>query len=116
VPLQAAAILHALSGPTAGAAGTASSGNPVTDQLIKLSPADQAARLADFLGDWCIGTKPFLMGVTKEGPSKGYAYWSLECVGNKSYAIQITPIGQKTAIDCDELKESGKGRECYKPF
>ena len=90
--------------------------NPYSDQIQHMQPADQAAKLASHLGLWCIGTKPFLMGVTKSGKAKGYAYWSVTCAGANSYMIQIAPNGQGAAVDCRTLKAQGEGRECYKSF
>ena len=83
---------------------------------MKLAPQERAAKLADHLGVWCIGTKPFYMGMTKEGAAKGYAYWSLTCAGADSYVIQISPDGKGAATDCKTLKKGGEGRECYKTF
>lgn len=110
----AAALCYVLAGWPVATAQTAS--NHYNDELLKLSPQEQAAKLAAHLGLWCIGTRPFLMGVTKEGPAKGYAYWSIECAGGQSYMIQIAPNGQGAAVDCKTLKENGEGRECYKAF
>ena len=90
--------------------------NPYNDELLKLSPQEQAAKLAAHLGLWCIGTRPFLMGVTKSGPAKGYAYWNVECAGGRSFMVQITPDGLGAAVDCATLKANGEGRECYRAF
>jgi hypothetical protein len=114
--ILAAAILAWLGGATPGAAQTAPAENKFNADLLKLAPDARAAKLALYLGNFCIGTKPFAMGITKEGPAKGYAYWSLECAGGKSYAIQIAPDGKGAAIECSELKSQGEGRECYKTF
>jgi hypothetical protein len=81
-----------------------------------MSPQEQASKLADHLGVWCIGTNPFYMGITKSGRAQGYAYWSVTCAGGQSYMVQISPQGQGAAIDCKSLKEGGEGRECYKAF
>ena len=62
------------------------------------------------------GVQPFFMGTTREGPTKGYAYWSVTCAGANSYMIQIAPNGQGAAVDCQTLKAQGQGRECYKTF
>jgi hypothetical protein len=110
-----AAILCCLAG-SAGAAETETGLNPYNDELLRMTPEQRAAKLASFLGFMCIGTKPFLMGVTKEGKGKGYAYWSLECAGGGAFMIQLTPDGAGAAIDCRTLKENGEGRECYKTF
>jgi len=110
----AAVLCYALAGLSAASAQPAD--NKYNDELLKLSPQEQAAKLAAHLGLWCIGTRPFLMGVTKAGPAKGYAYWSVECAGGQSYMIQISPNGQGAAVDCTTLKANGEGRECYKTF
>jgi hypothetical protein len=110
------ALLGTVVGSTFATAQTAPSGNKYNDELLKLSPQEQASKLAAHLGLWCIGTRPFLMGVTKDGPAKGYAYWSIECAGGQSYMIQIAPDGRGAAVDCRTLKENGEGRECYKAF
>jgi|SRR5271163_421238 hypothetical protein len=109
------AVLYYLTGP-AVFAQNASPENRYSAQISRLSPAEQAAKLSPFVGFTCIGTKPFLMGVTKEGPAKGYAYWSLQCAGGKSFMIQFSPEGAVEAIDCQTLKQNGQGRECYKAF
>jgi hypothetical protein len=110
------ALLSTVVGSTFATAQTPPSLNKYNDELLKLSPQEQASKLAAHLGLWCIGTRPFLMGVTKDGPAKGYAYWSIECAGGQSYMIQIAPDGRGAAVDCRTLKENGEGRECYKAF
>jgi hypothetical protein len=90
--------------------------NRYNEELLHMSPQEQASKLADHLGVWCIGTKPFYMGMTKSGRAQGYAYWSVTCAGGQSYMVQISPQGQGAAIDCKSLKEGGEGRECYKAF
>ena len=118
----AAAALGCLAGAETGAAqvipktATATSPNPYNDALVRLTPEARAAKLAGLIGATCIGTKPFLMGITKEGRAKGYAYWSLECAGASSYMIQIAPDGEAASLDCQTVKQNGEGRECYKNF
>jgi hypothetical protein len=56
------------------------------------------------------------MGVTQTGAARGYAYWSIECAGGDSYAIQIDLDGGGAATDCRALKATGSGRECFKKF
>jgi hypothetical protein len=90
--------------------------NPFNDEMLKMTPQEQAAKLADHLGIWCIGTKPFFMGMTRQGPAKGYAYWNVTCAGGQAYMVQLPPDGHGSAIDCKALKEQGRGRECYKAF
>jgi hypothetical protein len=108
-------VLYYLTGEVVVAQNAAPE-NRYSAQLLRLPPAEQAARLAAYVGFTCIGTKPFLMGVTKEGSAKGYAYWSLQCAGGKSFMIQFSPEGAVDAIDCQTLKQNGQGRECYKAF
>ncbi|HVH79478.1 MAG TPA: hypothetical protein VM782_08825 [Stellaceae bacterium] len=102
--------------PVSGQVAPAPTLNRFNDELMKLPPEQRAAKLAEHLGLWCIGTNPFFMGVTKSGQAKGYAYWSLTCAGSGSYMIQITPDGKGAALDCRVLKQQGEGRECYKTF
>ena len=90
--------------------------NEYNDQMLHLAPDAQAAKLSEHLGLWCVGVKPFFMGVTKQGAAKGYAYWSITCAGGDSYMVQITPDGRGAALDCRQLKAQGQGRECYKTF
>jgi hypothetical protein len=90
--------------------------NPYNEELLKLTPEQRAAKLAEHLGLWCVGVNPFFMGMTKQGAAKGYAYWSVTCAGVSSYMVQITPDGQGAAVDCGTLKVQGQGRECYKTF
>lgn len=102
--------------PNAATSAPQPGDNPYNEQLVRLPPDQRAARLARFVGATCIGSDPFLMGVTKQGPAKGYAYWSLRCAGDKSYMIQVAPDGSVAAMDCLTLKQNGEGRECYKTF
>ena len=109
------AVLYYLTGHVVVAQNSAPE-NRYSTRLSRLSQATQAAELAAYVGFTCIGTKPFLMGVTKEGPAKGYAYWSVQCAGGKSFMIQMSPDGAVDPIDCQTLKQNGQGRECYKAF
>ena len=112
----AAALVCWVIGATAGLAQSGTVENQYNEQLLHMPPQEQSAKLADHLGVWCIGTRPFYMGSTKQGAAKGYAYWSVTCAGGASYMIQITPDGQGAAVDCQTLKQGGEGRECYKNF
>jgi hypothetical protein len=94
----------------------AQSGNQASDRLLRISPAERAATLARAVGHWCIGTETFLMGVETSGPGAGNAYWSLRCAGGDAWAVQIDPLAEVTAIDCDSFKENGAGKECFKKF
>ena len=113
----AATVFCCVAGASEGLAQSGPVENTYNEQLLHMSPQEQASKLADHLGVWCIGTRPFYMGMTKEGAAKGYAYWNITCAGGQAYMIQITPNGQGSgAIDCPTLKAQGQGRECYKAF
>jgi hypothetical protein len=90
--------------------------NTYNDALMKMTPRERATHLAQVVGYWCVGTNTFFMGIAREGPEVGYAYWSLSCLESGSYAIQIDPSGGWVAISCEELATRGQGRECFKKF
>jgi hypothetical protein len=90
--------------------------NPANDDLVKLSPPDQAARLARAVGNWCIGTEAFLMGLVTSGRGEGNAYWSLRCADGTAWAVQVDPLAEVTAIDCASFKDASVGKECFKKF
>jgi hypothetical protein len=115
VVMLAGALLCWVAGATTGLAQSDAE-NQYNEQLLHMSPQQQAEKLASFLGLWCIGTKPFYMGMTKTGQAKGYAYWNVTCAGGQAYMVQLDPDGKGAAIDCKSLKEGGEGRECYKAF
>ncbi|HVC51569.1 MAG TPA: hypothetical protein VND87_06075 [Stellaceae bacterium] len=100
----------------ASATAVAASNNAYNDTLLKMKPAIRTARLAQIVGYWCVGTNAYYMGIAEQGPEAGYAYWSLSCLDSGSYAIQIDPHGQWTAITCEQLAAEGQGRECFKKF
>ena len=90
--------------------------NPANEALLQLPPPERAARLALAVGNWCIGTEAFLMGVLASGPGAGNAYWSLRCADGTAWAVQIDPHYDVTAIDCGSFKEAALGKECFKKF
>ena len=113
----ALAMAMLAAGNAAGAAQRAAKPlNPANDRLLKLAPAERAAQLARAVGHWCIGTEAFLMGVLSGGSGEGNAYWSLRCADGSTWAVQIDPLSEVTAIDCDTYKENGAGKECFKKF
>ena len=72
--------------------------------------------LARTIGHWCIGTETFLMGIETSGAAAGNAYWSLRCADGATWAVQIDPLAEVTAIDCDSFKENAAGKECFTKF
>ena len=109
--LLLATLMVAASGLGALAAG--GSGNPANDNLLAMSPDEQAKILTKGIKG-CVGESPFPMGVTATGRAKGYAYWSVRCKDGRSFAVQITPKSLATAADCRALE--GTGKECFKKF
>jgi hypothetical protein len=91
-----------------------SSGNPPHDRLLAMSPDRQAKSLAKGIGEGCVGTSAFPMGLTPSGKAKGFAYWSVRCKDGRSFVVQISPDGKAIATDCRTLQ--GTGRECFKKF
>ena len=90
--------------------------NPANDKLVNESPAARAGQLAHVVGHWCIGTDTFLMGVAASGRAAGNAYWSIHCTDGSTWAVQVDPEANVTAIDCASFKEAGGGKECFKKF
>ena len=90
--------------------------NPAHDQLLKLAAPQRAAYLARAVGNWCIGTEAFLMGVVTSGSGEGNAYWSLRCADGATWALQVDPMAEVTAIDCADFKQVAPGKECFKKF
>jgi hypothetical protein len=106
-----------LTGAALGAARQPEHGiNKVHDKLLTLSPPERAATLARVVGHWCVGTEAFPMGIVTAGNGEGNAYWSLRCADGSAWAVQIDPLAQVTAIDCEVFKENGAGKECFKKF
>ena len=114
--LAISVVLVCSGGAAAQTRPAAKSRNPTNDDLVKLAPPERAAKLAGAVGNWCIGTETFPMGVVTAGTGEGNAYWSLRCVDGSAWAVQIDPLGEVTAIDCDTFKAAGAGKECFKKF
>ena len=90
--------------------------NPANDQLLKLPAPQRAAYLARAVGNWCIGTEAFLMGLVTSGSGEGNAYWSLRCADGATWVVQVDPLAEVTAIGCDDFKQVAPGKECFKKF
>jgi hypothetical protein len=113
--LAPALALVVVAGGAAGAAEThAKPLNPANQKLLAMKPAERTAALAKAVGHWCIGTEAFPMGMTPAGPAAGVAYWSLRCVDSSTWAVQIDPLGELTAMDCAHFDASAAGNECFK--
>ena len=90
--------------------------NRINQELLRLSPEERLPRLAHLVNPWCIGTEAFPMGELTSGPGEGNAYWSLRCADGSTWAVQIDPLAEVTAIDCATFKHAGQGKECFKKF
>jgi hypothetical protein len=112
----ASAIVYALIGTVIGSADAAAPKNTANEYLLRLKPEARAAWFARTVGEWCIATEPFEMGVSETGPSTGNAYWSFRCVNGGSYVVQLDRAGHGVAIDCETFKKDGAGKECFKKF
>jgi len=108
LPVVALTVAGSVSAQAAG------SGNPVHDRLLALSPSEQARMIGKNVGNDCVGTAAFPMGVVNTAKLKGLAYWSIRCKDGRSFAIQIAPNAETFVIDCQTLKANGK--ECFKKF
>lgn len=109
-------IAGAITWAGVGSAGAAASKNAANEYLLRLSPEARAAWLARTVGEWCIGTEPFQMGVSEVGPSTGNAYWSFRCINGGSYIVQLDQGGHGVTIDCETFKKDAVGKECFKKF
>jgi hypothetical protein len=97
-----------------GAQAAGGSGNPINDRLLALPSAEQAKTIAQNVGQGCVGTSAFPMGVVSTDKWKSLAYWSVRCKDGRSFAIQISPNAQIFVVDCQTLRANGK--ECFKKF
>jgi hypothetical protein len=109
-------LAAALAAVVVGRAAAAAPLNRFNDELRKLPPAEQAAKLAEVVDHWCIGTEAYFMGIARSGPEAGYAYWSVRCLDGSAYAVQFDPLGEGVVIDCETLAERGQGRACFRKF
>src|SRR5262245_3576154 len=111
---KTALLLITLTVAGSGSAQAAGSGNPIHDRLLSLPPKEQAQTIGKNVGNDCVGTAAFPMGVVNTTKLKGLAYWSVRCKDGRSFAIQIAPNAETYVIDCRTLKANGK--ECFKKF
>jgi hypothetical protein len=94
----------------------ASTGNPVTDHLLALPEDQRIATLGKMVHHDCVGTRAFLMGLTRTGRARDTAYWSVACDNGKSYVIQINRDKKGTSFVADCRVLEGTGRECFQQF
>jgi hypothetical protein len=91
--------------------------NKANDQMLSLSPSQQASMLGGAVGQDCTGTKALYMGMSKKGASKDQAFWSLRCANKKKYVVQINPDahGSTKVLTCGKF-ESLKLGKCFQTF
>ena len=111
-----AAVAAALFAATAGFAAAKTLDNKTNDFLLKLPENQRAAWLARAVGEWCVGSHPFEMGVAQTGASAGNAYWSFSCLGAGSFVVQLDMTGHGVAIDCNSFDADAHGMKCFKKF
>jgi len=76
--------------------------NPAHELLLSKSAAEQAVMLGKAVGNGCIGTTPFFMGIAEDGS----AFWSVLCANGNSYVVDVSPdaVGTAKALECSRLK------------
>ncbi len=116
VTIAAALLLGHAVGGLAQTRSPAAAKNPYNDDLLKMSPVERSTALARAVGEWCIATETFAMGITASGTSAGYAYWSVRCLDGSAYVVQLEPKGRGVTIDCETFRDNSGGKECFKKF
>ena len=93
-------------------AARAATANPTHDLLLSKSAPEQAAILGKEVGNGCIGTTPFFMGIAEDGS----ALWSVLCADGSAYALNISPdaAGTTRALECSRLK--AMHLDCFSPL
>jgi hypothetical protein len=76
--------------------------NSAHELLLSKSAVEQAVMLGKAVGNGCIGTTPFFMGIAESGS----AFWSVLCANGHSYVVQVSPdaVGTAAALECSQLK------------
>jgi hypothetical protein len=94
---------------------TTPSRNLASDRLRSLSSGQQAAALGKAVGEGCVGTSAFFMGIGDKGFGKDKAFWSIRCRDGKTYAVEINPdsTGSTNVLECSVLK-TVTGTACFK--
>lgn len=88
-------------------------GNAAQDMLIAYTESEQAAFLGMAVGEGCVGTQAFFMGMDH----KNDAFWSLRCADGQSYGVEIHPdsTGSTQVLECSILKAVA-GTDCFTKF
>jgi hypothetical protein len=71
--------------------------------------------LGKVVGEGCVGTSAFFMGVGDKGLGRDKAFWSVRCRNGKTFLVQINPdsAGSTGVLECSVLKAIA-GTECFK--
>src|SRR5215216_4251304 len=109
---KSACALGAVSAALAARVVMAAVGNPGHELLLTKSAAEQAAMLGKAVGNGCIGTTPFFMGIAEDGS----ALWSILCASGSSYIVNVSPdtFGTAKALECARLK--AMHLDCFSPL
>jgi len=101
--------------PVASKAGkrTQHTGNVAQDLLVTYTAREQALFLGKAVGEGCIGTRAFFMGMDPEKD----AMWSVGCTNGQSYSVEIhpDPNGTTQVLECSVLKALA-GTSCFTKF
>jgi hypothetical protein len=94
---------------------TTPSRNLANDRLRSLPRGQQATVLGKVVGEGCVGTSAFFMGIGDKGFGKDKAFWSIRCRNGKTYEVEINPdsTGSTGVLECSVLKTI-TGTECFK--
>ncbi len=91
-----------------------STGNRANDRLADLPSTEQALVLGKKIGQGCVGTVAYPMGIGHRDADRGDAYWSVKCADGKAYAIALHPDqeGSASVLGCDAMDSAGM--PCFK--
>jgi hypothetical protein len=88
---------------------TAYAENGAHAYLLSVSPKQQAATLGKVVGDGCVGTKAFNMGIG----STNIGNWSVKCADGRSFVVGANPDGTSKVLECSVYKLVTK-LSCFK--
>lgn len=83
--------------------------NPANDKLADLPSTEQALLLGKKIGQGCVGTLAYPMGIGHRDADRGDAYWSVKCADGKAYAVTLHPDkeGSASVLGCDAMASAG---------